>query len=114
MAHTDQWLRKIRLFVLPPPSSPLNQGIDLSEMRIEFRVNAADVETPNTAIIRVYNLSEATATQVAGEFDRVILEAGYEDGNFGTIFQGTIKQFRRGRVSRTDKVAGTEFRGQNT
>ena len=50
------------------------QGIDLSELgatseglRFRFEITASDVETPNIAMIRVYNLSEATTKEVIGE-----------------------------------------------
>lgn len=99
MSTTDQWLRKVSLVVIP---SIGDQALDLSEMHIQFRVNAADVETPNNAIIRVFNLSSNTAARVQKEYSSVILQAGYQQGNFGTIFKGTIKQIRRGRISATD------------
>ena len=76
-------------------------GIDLSEMRIRFHVSQADTESPNTAVIRVYNLSEATINQVEKEYQRVVLQAGYP-GNFAVIFQGTITQLVKGRESALD------------
>jgi hypothetical protein len=39
---------------------------------------------------------------VQKEFQKVVLQAGYENGNYGVIFQGTIKQVRRGRVDAID------------
>lgn len=113
-----QWKRKIGLvvysrakFVESPTVDPAtgsrlqqvtvnaNEGLDLSEMRIHFRISQADNETPNTAIIRVYNLSDQTARKVVGEFQRVVLQAGYEDGAYGVIFDGTIKSVLRGHES---------------
>jgi hypothetical protein len=32
----------------------------------------------------------------------VVLQAGYENGAFGVIFDGNVKQFRKGRLSATD------------
>ena len=79
-------------------------GLDLSQFRIKFSVQAADIESPNNAWIRVYNLSSDTMHQVAtqGEYTSVSLSAGYEEGNFGVIFQGTIKQYRIGKENTTD------------
>jgi hypothetical protein len=94
---TDQYLRKCGLVVTSG-----SKGLDLSQMRIRFKVNAMDVDRPATAVIRVSNLSADTARQVEKEFQTVSLQAGYEGGNFGVIFEGTIKQFRRGRESATD------------
>lgn len=94
---SDQWLRKCTLIV-----STGTAGLDLSQMRIRFRTVQSDTETPNHAIIRVYNLSDATARSVQKEYQEVTLQAGYESGGFGIIFKGTIKQVRRGRESPTD------------
>ncbi len=48
-------------------------------------------ETPNYCEIVIYNLAASTVAQVkAGQ--TVILEAGYEGGNFGMIFTGQIVQ----------------------
>ena len=60
-ANQQQWIRKIGLFVSAGGSSAL----DLSNMRIVFRVFQADLpSTPNYATIKVYNLSDDTATSV--------------------------------------------------
>lgn len=83
------------------------KGIDLSELRFTFSVLQSSEESPNTAAIRVYNLSEDTIKKVTGkiggvEYSRVVLNAGYINSNYGVIFDGTIKQFRRGRENATD------------
>jgi len=72
------------------------QGLELGELRVVFATHKQDVETPNSADIRVYNLAEETARRVQKEFTRVVLQAGYE-GNFGLIFGGNVRQVRRGR-----------------
>lgn len=92
-----QWLRKISLVV----GSNAGSGLDLSPMRIKFSTKKGDLQTPNTADIRVYNLSPDTANRVQKEFTRVVLQAGYQE-NFGIIFKGNIKQVRRGRENGTD------------
>jgi hypothetical protein len=73
-------------------------GIDVSNMRITFQVRQFDAATPNLATIRVYNLSDKTALMIQKEFQYVALQAGYEGGNYGQIFQGTVKQFKKGRI----------------
>jgi hypothetical protein len=95
---SQQYLRKVGLLV----GDATGQGLDLSELRIEFKVRQWDLQTPNSAFIRVWNLSEATMRQVQGEFTRVVLQAGYQDGPFGTIFDGSIIQPKRGRANATD------------
>src|ERR1700730_724075 len=74
-----------------PPASPNNSRVLSQEtpgldLRIRFQVHQANIETPNWAWIRVYNLSESTAKRTINEFDRCVLQAGYVDGRFGTIF----------------------------
>ena len=92
-----QYLRQISLKI-----GNDSEAIDLSELRIRFSVRRGTISTPNTADIRVYNVSAETARKSQlKEFGRVALQAGYA-GNYGVIFDGTIKQVRRGRESQTD------------
>ncbi len=95
---TQQWLRKVELFLTDPATG---KGLDLSEFHIKFKCSAADTESPNNASMRVYNLAPDTVRRVRNEFSQVTLQAGYE-GNFGVIFQGTVKQYRVGRENATD------------
>lgn len=101
---SDQWLRKAQLIVANDNPTPLNTepGLDLSTLHFKFSITAADEQSPNAAVIRVYNLAEDTVATVLKEFNRVILNAGYENGSFGVIFDGLIKQFRRGKENATD------------
>ncbi|MFJ7312513.1 phage protein [Pseudomonas sp. NPDC098747] len=91
-----QYIRKISLTV-----GDEAEAIDLSDLRIRFSVRRGDYQTPNSADIRVYNVSTQTALKVDREFTRIRLEAGYE-GSYGLIFEGTVKQVRPGRESQTD------------
>jgi hypothetical protein len=106
-----QYLRKVGLVIYnnlagvqgptqggPPLESTNASGIDVSNMRITFQVRQFDAAVPNLATIRVYNLKDETALKIQKEFQYVALQAGYEGGNYGQIFQGTIKQFKKGRV----------------
>ncbi|UXZ62226.1 hypothetical protein NUJ28_05775 [Burkholderia multivorans] len=93
---TTQYLRKASLII-----GNDNDAIDLSSLRFTFRVQRGDLQTPNSARIRVYNVSDNTAQKVEREFVRVVLQAGYE-GNYGIIFDGSLVQVRRGRESQTD------------
>ena len=87
-------------------------GLDLSNLRIKFSVKQTDSQSPNTADIRVYNVSDETALSMLINLNpppgigistpgRVVLQAGYQS-NFGVIFQGNIKQVILGRESATD------------
>jgi len=72
------------------------------DFRMTFKVRHADIDTPGTAEITVYNLSNATANMYIREFSYVTLQAGYINGHYGMIFSGTVKQFKKGRDNATD------------
>ncbi len=92
-----QWLRDCSLVV----SDQGGEGLELAALRVVFAVRKGDSETPNGALIRVYNLSAATMSRMEREFTRVTLQAGYR-GNLGVIFEGNILQFRKGRENGVD------------
>lgn len=91
-----QYMRRCNLVVAGE-----GQGLDLSGLRIVFKISKKDAQTPNKALIVVYNLQADTAKRIRNEFTRVILQAGYES-NYGVIFDGTIKQVRLGKENGTD------------
>ena len=93
----NQWQRKVSLLVFTG-----DKTMDLSEFRIRFSVEGADVESPNSCSIRIYNLSPKTIKSIRGEYSDVVLQAGYEGGNYGVIFRGSIKQYRIGRENAVD------------
>lgn len=92
-----QYLRKITLLVVEG-----DKALDLSDFHIRFRTVQEDQEGPSNCDIRVYNLSEETTAAIRNEYSRVVLQAGYETGPFGVIFDGTIRQFRKGRENNTN------------
>ena len=94
---TPQYLRKASLII----GQAAGDALDLSALRFVFDVRRGDLQTPNSARVRVFNVGPMTAQRVQKEFTRLVLQAGYE-GNYGIIFDGNIKQVRRGRVSQTD------------
>ena len=94
----DQWIRKVSLIVADAGGN----GLDLSELRVKFKIGQSDFETPNSAEIFVYNLAADTEKQIRKEFTTVVLQAGYANGAFGIIFQGTIKQAKSGRDDQTN------------
>lgn len=89
---TRQYLRKVTLLV----GKANGDALDLSQLRIRFKIKKTDAETPNVAEIEVFNLQADTSLRIQKEFTDVILQAGYE-GNFGVIFRGNAKQILRGR-----------------
>jgi len=82
-------------------TQPSGHGLDLSGLRFTFDIKNGDTESPNTSIIRVYNLSKDKRKQIIREYDTVSLQAGYQN-NIGIIFRGTIKQFVSGRERNID------------
>lgn len=74
---------------------------EFKDFRVVFTVKRGDLQTPNTCDVRIYNLSDNTANLVQKEFTYLALQAGYES-NFGLIFQGTVKQYRKGRSDQKD------------
>lgn len=92
-----QYFRKCNLII----SNEKGDGLDLSNFRIVFNVKKSDSQTPNSAQIRIYNLTQDTANKIRSEYQNVILQAGYES-NYGVIFSGNIKQLLFGRENGTD------------
>lgn len=66
------------------------EGISINDLRISFKVTKTITRTPNTGDIKIYNLSPDTEGRIKGEFDDVILNAGY-DGSTVLLFRGNIK-----------------------
>jgi hypothetical protein len=93
MTVSNQFGRKVGLYV-----GTSSKGLDLSALEIQFKTCANDFNAPNIAYIRVFNPSPQTVGQIEKEFDTVSLQAGYEEGNYGIIFQGTIMQVRTGKL----------------
>jgi hypothetical protein len=119
-----QWLRKISLIVYDAVANPWignippgekggsgggnyggggdkdRTGIDLSEMRINFRVKKAVTGAPNYLEAKVYNLSPETIKKVR-QYKRVQLAAGYQS-NYGMIFDGTVLLYIVGKENPVD------------
>lgn len=94
---TQQYLRAFSLVV-----ADADKGLDLSQLHVKFSIKQWDLQTPNTCQVRVYNVSDDTAKGVQKEFSRIVLQAGYEDGDLATIFDGTLVQVRGGHESNVD------------
>lgn len=93
-----QFIRRASLVV-----AENDRGLDLSELRFTFKVRQWDIQTPNSASFRIYNMAPSTAQQIRKEFTRVVLSAGYVgDAPYGVIFDGNIIQVKQGRESPVD------------
>jgi hypothetical protein len=78
------------------------QALEFGSFRCVFQVKRGDYQNPNTADIRIYNLNDATANRIQNEFTQLTLSAGYQGTAPGQIFNGTIKQVRKGRYNQLD------------
>ncbi len=96
---TQLYLRQAKLIVFPAGGT---QGLDLGDLRFKFTTRQFDLQSPNSADIRVYNVADQTKALIEKEFTRVVIQAGYSDESFGTIFSGNIMQIRKGRENATD------------
>ena len=97
MTGEVQYIRKCDLII----SNDTGDALNLAGLTINFAIKKTDGQTPNTAAIRVYNLSDDTVKRIKKEFTRVTLQAGYES-NYGVIFDGNVKQFTEGRENVVD------------
>lgn len=82
-----QYGRKCRIIV----SSKKGEGIDVSNLRCKFHIEKTLDDTPGYSEVSIYNLKQSTVRSIAPE-DTVIVEAGYEKGNYGMIFTGDVVQ----------------------
>lgn len=89
--------RKLSLYLVQGESV-----LDLSQFHFQFETKQEDQESPSNCAIRVFNLKPETERRVQEEYARVVLQAGYENGPFGVVFDGTIKQFRVGKSTPTE------------
>jgi hypothetical protein len=80
-----QWLRNYELTI----GKGGGEGLKTSALRVSFSIKKSDTESPNEAVIQVWNLADETLQRSKKEFDRVILQAGYQE-NYGMIYSGNI------------------------
>lgn len=98
--QTNQRLygRKISLLV----GDAQGNGLDLSQLEIQFSVTSACKQTPRKLEFRLYNVAPGTQARLKSEFLQVALSAGYTNGPFGLIFGGLITQVHVGREDACD------------
>jgi len=103
---TTQYLRNISLTV----TDASGNGLDFRNFHCKFSVRRGDRSTPNSLDARIFNLKASTAKQIgAREYTRISLSVGYQGLPIPAtppppqlIFDGTIKQFRNGRLNQTE------------
>ncbi len=95
---TLQYLRKVSIAV----GTDAGDAIDFADFKCKFYIERGDMQTPNSADVTIYNLSNQTAQRInSPEFTQLVIQGGYE-GNFGLLFRGEVKQVRLGREDAKD------------
>ena len=97
----NQWLRSCTVTV---------GGVTISDpLRIRFTIKQRTIQSPDTAIIKLTNLANATAQSIIalakpGSATPVVVTAGYQTGSNGIVFKGEMKEARVGRENPTDTL----------
>lgn len=66
-------------------------GLSVAQpLRISFKITKTIGRTPNTCLLKLYNLSQASEDRIKGEFDEILINAGYV-GHAELIFRGNIR-----------------------
>ena len=80
--------RKYRVLVMDGN----NVALDVSNLKCSFRIEKIGYQAINYGDITIYNLNANTRADIIKYGMRVVLEAGYENGQYGKIFDGDLFQ----------------------
>lgn len=78
------------------------QAINVSDQRIRFNFTKNISRTSQFGEVTIYNLSKSTETDLYKNAKMVTVEAGYQNGAYGMVFQGLVRQPIRGKENGTD------------
>src|ERR1035438_10547257 len=81
------FIRQYRIIV----SNGNNVALDISDLRCTFKIEKS-FKAINFGEVTIYNLSANTQADIIQYGMRVVIEAGYENGNYGVIFDGDVYQ----------------------
>lgn len=100
---TEQWIRSCSLEI-----EGGGKKLTVSDLRVRFSIKQGTTQSPDTAIIVITNLAEATAQKIQDAAAKkttqmVTLTAGYQTAP-GVIFKGNIQESRKGRENPTDTI----------
>ncbi len=90
---TLQWKREYEVLI---GDSEKGNALSVKELRVKFEIIKTIGSVPNTCQLKIYNLNPDHEGQVRGEFDEVIVNAGYK-GHSLLIFAGSIRHVFRYR-----------------
>lgn len=103
-----QWKRECTVVV---GKGSTGDGLSVNQsFRITFKITKTIGRTPNTCLLKLYNLSQDSEDRIKGEFDEILVNAGY-DGHAALIFRGNIRHnvsYREGndRIIEIDAADG--------
>lgn len=92
-----QWLRNWRITM----GSSSGESLDLSKLRMRFKVSYETMQHPTYIDVTITNVSEQTANKIDKENIPVTLECGYEN-RLQLIFKGEAAYKRYGRETPTE------------
>lgn len=72
-------------------------------LHCKFNVTSSQA-VPTYGDITIYNLNERTVSRITKEGARVVVMAGYKNGNYGMVWNGNLFSFMEYRENVTDKV----------
>lgn len=76
-------------------------ALDLSQLRCTFRIEQNYAQSWQMGEVTIYNLNPQTETAIFKNGQRVIIEAGYQNGPYGEIYSGVVFQPLRGKEDAT-------------
>ena len=77
--------------------------LDVSDLRIVFKIQRFAQYYPNQALITINNLNADTENSIIQEGYRIVIEAGYPS-NYGQIFDGEVLMCNRFKQDGTDYI----------
>lgn len=80
-----QWIRQAQVVV-----GKNGNGILVDKLRIDFEITKTIQPSPNSGIIKIYNLNPNNETLIHDEYTDIIVNAGYKN-NVRILFSGNIK-----------------------
>ena len=91
--------------------TPGEVGVQITDLKISFEVKKSDQESLNEALVKIYNLSDQTISQISGKNKALVLRAGYEDEGIKGLFFGSVKDVQTGKPGTDRETVITAFDG---
>lgn len=83
-----QFGRKYRVLIVMENG----QAFEVSKLHCKFNIVKTYFMTPNQSELTIYNLSPQSENAIIKQGQKIVIEAGYEGGAYGRIFEGNILQ----------------------